>query len=227
VLGTAFSDYAACLVDLFLALRPGILGLAAVRAYETRSQLTGVSTWPVGGFGNITSPLQGSLLTSWRVWAGMASMECLAAIVSYGLKRFQVPLVTASRDYGGATTMGSSSSGIRGPISPTGSPLEEDGGTTRPTQHPASPTSSNNMTPPTTATTTVESARLQVCIDALMFSCLRDPFFAVVLREWVHGYLVAGWVNRWVPFLGWLLSAQITYYMTLQHNSFLYTVGPS
>jgi hypothetical protein len=208
-LGSSPSDYLACVLDTFLVVRPLLLAFLAARAYPAHAG--GGGGEPFGGIGSLRSPLRSSLLADWRVWGTVAGLEVLAAVGSFWLKAHHVPLVTASRS---ASTPADEARQVR-------PPWPEEQAASSPSSASAAAIAS------AAATTTVESARLQRCFDALLFSFLRDPFFSVVLKEFVHRHLVTGWISRWVPMLGWILASQTSYHLTLQHNSFLYTIGPS
>ena len=209
-LGTSVGDYVAFLVDTFHIIRAPLLAFLAQRAFTgsragPNERFGTVMTKPFGT-GSLRSPLKDSLLSNWRVWGSVVALEAVAAMASYWLKNHHVPLVTASRS-------------ILSPIEASPPSASNTGEPSSPTSVTASAANGEVMT--------VEAARLQACFDSLLFSFLRDPFFSVVLKEFVHKHFVDGFINKWIPFFGWILASQVSYLLTLQHNSFLFTIGPS
>lgn len=84
-----------------------------------------------------------------------------------------------------------------------------------------SPTVKADVTP---AMISRDAARQQHAMRNLLYSLLRDPFFSVVLKQSISRYLVHGWVNK-IPLLGGLVGFQVAYFLSMQHFSFLYSVG--
>lgn len=69
-----------------------------------------------------------------------------------------------------------------------------------------------------------DSLRLQHAMRNLGYTFLRDPFFTIVLKQFIYDHCVKGFINR-VPLLGSLIAFQVGYFLSMQHYSFLHSVG--
>ncbi|CCW67774.1 unnamed protein product [Phytomonas sp. Hart1] len=69
-----------------------------------------------------------------------------------------------------------------------------------------------------------DSLRTQHALRNLAYNFLRDPFFTSSIKLFIYQNFIKGFVNR-IPLLGSLVGFQVSYYLAVQHHSFLYSVG--
>ncbi|CCW65749.1 unnamed protein product [Phytomonas sp. EM1] len=69
-----------------------------------------------------------------------------------------------------------------------------------------------------------DSLRSQQALRNLAYNFLRDPFFTASIKEFIYRHFIKGFINR-IPILGSLVAFQVSYYLAMQHHSFLYSVG--
>lgn len=155
-----------------------------------------------------------TLFPSWKWWGVFAAMDAVVVLLARLIRAYRVPVVYITDSPPENTSRALSSDAA-------GSEEEEVG--------PAStiPVGANRAFAPEVGAPPVvsrDTLRLQEAIRNMAFSFLRDPFFSAVIKPWVQRHLLGGFLSR-IPLLGAMVIYQVTYYVAMQHYSFLYTIG--
>jgi hypothetical protein len=143
---------------------------------------------------------------TWSFWRATVAVEAAAIGASFAVKKYQPSIAQT-----GVTS--AASSRAASPASPAsqGSGIglaEREVGFPR--QHPI-----------------VDDAVLAARLRLLSRSLLRDPFFSLVLRDIIHRRVANGFVAKYVPLIGSIVSMMANYFLELQRLCFSFGVGDS
>lgn len=181
-----------------------------------------------------------TLFSNWRAWASFATLDAVVLFFSYVIRHYRVPIVYVDEEEGGRGPQ--PGGGADGAVADAGAEREEfaDGRPPLPPvpadaaaagdeadgeEEAADAARRRPVQPvPVPAVVSRDALRVQHAMRNMALSFLRDPFFTATLRYYVHKYLVVGCVNR-IPLLGSLLAFQVSYILSMQHFSFMYSLG--
>lgn len=171
-----------------------------------------------------------TLFSNWPSWATLAGVDLLVALLAQLVRSRRVPVVSICDD--GASTPEvtyspvSSTAGADLGLYPRVNGNDSADGQGGNGQMELNTATSTQVIQTVNVPTIVsrDQQRVKQALRNSMYSFLRDPFFTVVVKQAIHDYLVTGVVSR-IPLIGSIISFQVSYFLAMQHYSFLYTAG--
>jgi hypothetical protein len=171
---------------------------------------------------------QQNLMSSWHGWGAVAGCDLLVAFLARLVRQRRVPVVYISDSAEGENTDGAAV-----PLNITDSNENaeageggEDGAAIGYAVDTITTTDGRNAIGPVQVPPVVSRDRMRVqqALRNTLYGFLRDPFFTAVLKQFIYVHFVKGFVNR-IPLLGPCISFYVIHYLSMQHYSFLYTLG--
>ncbi|KPA75135.1 hypothetical protein ABB37_08800 [Leptomonas pyrrhocoris] len=165
-----------------------------------------------------------NLMGSWRGWGAVAGCDLLVAFLARVVRQKRVPVVYINDS--------AESEGAEAAVAAAGGQLSvadsnEDAEAAAAAGGVVDSTAAGpNAIGPVQDLPVVSRDRMRVqqALRNTFFGFLRDPFFSAVLKQLIYHHFVKGFVNR-IPLLGPCVSFYVIHYLSMQHYSFLYTLG--
>lgn len=171
---------------------------------------------------------QQSLMGSWGGWGAVAGCDLVVAFLARLVRQRRVPVVyindSVDSDSGDGAAAGQ-------PLAVTAATeAREDGGEDAEAALTGdavdSTAAGRNAIGPVQDPPVVSRDRMRVqqALRNTFYGFLRDPFFSAVLKQFIYVHFAKGFINR-IPLLGPCISFYVIHYLSMQHYSFLYTLG--
>ncbi|KPI87463.1 hypothetical protein ABL78_3452 [Leptomonas seymouri] len=167
-----------------------------------------------------------SLMCSWRGWGVMAGCDLLVAFLAGLVRQKRVPVVyinESAESEGGEVVTAEAPAGN----GETDEHEGEDAEAVAAAGDAVGPAATRRKAigpvqdPPVVSR---DRMRVQQAQRNIFYGFLRDPFFSAVLKQFIVRHFVKGFLNR-IPLLGSCASFYVIHYLSMQHYSFLYTLG--
>lgn len=181
----------------------------------------------------IAATPQQTLMGSWRAWGAVAGCDVLVGFLARLVRQKRVPVVyindsaeSEGGEVAGANEQQQQVVAIVGRTESGGQDGDEVAEATGEAVNTTTITAGHNAIGPVPDPPVVSRDRMRVqqALRNSFYSFLRDPFFTAVLKQFIYAHFVKGFVNR-IPLFGPCVSFYVIHYLSMQHFSFLYTLG--
>lgn len=168
---------------------------------------------------------QDSLMGSWQGWGAVAGCDLLVSFLSRLVRQKRVPVVyiNDAAEGEGAEAAAAGQLTIAADADEDGA---EGGEEAEAGDAVDSMANARNAIGPVQDPPVVSRDRMRVqqALRNTFYGFFRDPFFSAVLKQFIYHHFVKGFVNR-IPLVGPCVSFYVIHYLSMQHYSFLYTLG--
>ncbi|KAG5482887.1 hypothetical protein LSCM1_06922 [Leishmania martiniquensis] len=175
---------------------------------------------------SIAAAPQQTLMGSWRVWACVAGCDCLVALLARFVRSHRVPVVyikDSAESVDGSMLEALLEGGEA--VVLQGDGAEAANGFTSRSTAVTGATHARAISPAMELpVVSRDHMRVQQALRNGLYNIIRDPFFTVVLKQLLYHHFIRGFVNR-IPLLGTCISFHVAHHLSMQHYSFLYTLG--
>ncbi|KAG5482716.1 hypothetical protein CUR178_06753 [Leishmania enriettii] len=175
---------------------------------------------------SIAAAPQQTLLGSWRVWAGVTGCDFVVALLARLVRSHRVPVVYIKESVesdDGSTPVdlleGDEAAALQGDGAEAANGFTGSSTVVTGAAHPR--TIDPTMELPVVSR---DHMRVHQALRNSFYNIIRDPFFTVVLKQLLYHHLIRGFLSR-IPLLGTCFSFYAAHYLSMQHYSFLYTLG--
>lgn len=167
---------------------------------------------------------QENLMGSWHGWGAVAGCDLLVSLLARLVRQRRVPVVYindgAEGETAGQLTVAANAAAAVAEDGEGGEDEEALDGAVDSTA--ANPGAIGPVLDPPVVSR--DRMRVQQALRNTFYGFLRDPFFTAVLKQFIYHHFVKGFVNR-IPLVGPCVSFYVVHYLSMQHYSFLYTLG--